>query len=80
MIGSYILLDIELGALKDFLDHVIQESREEIGQIIQQNEEEKFNHYDDFHNALFYPLERQQIAVRAVLYEVTALIDSDFDP
>lgn len=77
MTGSYIALDIELSAIKNFLDHVLQESKEEIGQVFQQYDEGNFDRLDDYGNALFYPISRQEIAIRAVLYEITALVEHE---
>lgn len=34
MTGSYIALDIELSAIKNFLDHALQESKDEIEQAV----------------------------------------------
>lgn len=74
---SYIVLDIELSLIKNFLDHVLQESGEEIEQIIRQYEEGNFNELDDYYNALFYPITRQEIAIRATLYEITAFVEHE---
>lgn len=38
----------------------------------------EFTEPDDFSNALFHPLETEAIAIRAVLYEINALIESVF--
>ena len=77
MTGSYIVLDIELSAIKNFLDHVIQESGMEIDEVVQQYEEGGFSELDDYGNALFNPISRQEIAIRAVLYEITALVEHE---
>lgn len=74
---SYIVLDIELSLIKNFLDHVLQESGEEIEQIIRQYEEGNFDELNDYYNALFYPMTRQEIAIRATLYEITAFIEHE---
>jgi len=74
---SYIVLDIELSVIKNFFDHVLQESGEEIEQIIRQYEEGNFDELDNYYNALFYPITRQEIAIRAVLYEITALVENE---
>lgn len=71
------LLEIRLNTIKNFLDHVLQESGKEIEQVVEQNEEGNFAGLDDFDNALFYPLERQEIAIRAVFYEITALVEHE---
>ena len=74
---DHILLEIRLSTIKNFLDHVLQESGKEIEQVVEQNEEGNFAGLDDFDNALFYPLERQEIAIRAVFYEITALVEHE---
>lgn len=74
---DHILLEIRLSPIKNFLDHVLQESGKEMEQVVRQYEEGKFTGLDDFDNALFYPLERQEIAIRAVFYEITALVEHE---
>ena len=71
------LLETRLNAIKKFLDHVLQESGKEIEQVSIQYEEGNLAGFDDFDNALFYPLERQEIAIRAVFYEITALVEHE---
>ena len=72
-----ITLDIRLSTIKNFLDHVLQESGKEMEQVVRQYEEGNFAVLDDYYNALFYPLERQEIAIRAVFYEITALVEHE---
>jgi hypothetical protein len=74
---SYIVLDIQLSAIKNFLDHVLQESGKEIEQVVRQYEEGNFDELDDYYNALFYSASRQEIAIRAVLYEITGLVEHE---
>lgn len=74
---SYIIRNIKLETIKNFLDAVLQESGKEMDQVSRQYEEGYFDDIDDYYNALFHPMSRQEIAVRAVLYEITALIESE---
>ena len=74
---SYIILDIELDRIKNFFNHVIEESDREIIEIIRDYENSKIEHFDDYNNALFFPLGRQEIAIRAVLYEITAYVEHE---
>lgn len=75
--ADHILLDIRLNIIKNFLDHVLQESVKEIEQVFGKYEEGNFAGLDDYDNALFYPLERQEIAIHAVFYEITALVEHE---
>lgn len=75
--ANNILLEIRLNTIKNFLDHVLQESGTEIEQVFKQYEEGNFAGLDDYDNALFYPLGRQEIAIRAVFYEITALVEHE---
>ena len=75
--NSFIILHLELNAIKHFLDYIIQGSGEEIGEISQKNENGYFNEFDDYENAISYPLLRQEIAVRAVFYEITSLVEHE---
>ncbi len=74
---NYIHLEIELSALKNFLDCVLRETGTEIELLSQQFDGGKFLVIDDYYNALFYPITRQEIAIRAVLYELTALVENE---
>ena len=75
--NGHLLLKSRLDSIKNFLDHVLQESRKEIEQVSRQYEEGNLAGFDDFDNALFYPLERQEIAIRTVFYEITALVEHE---
>ena len=72
-----ITLEIRLSTIKHFLDHVLQETGKEIEQVVRQYEEGDFAGLDDYDNALFYPSERQEIAIRTVFYEITALVEHE---
>lgn len=77
MSKSYIILDIELDQIKNFLDHVVEEAEKEIIEIVRNYKDGKFKHLDDYGNALFCPLGRLEIAFRAVLYEITVYIEHE---
>jgi hypothetical protein len=77
MAGSYIILGIELNAIRNFLEHVDKEARTEIQSVIEINESGDFEGMDDFDNALYHPLMRQELAARAVYHELNALIEHE---
>jgi hypothetical protein len=69
------LHDIELNALRNFLDHVLTDAAHELSDIDKRNEEGFIPTYLDLEDAYSAPFERQRIAVRAVYYEINALIE-----
>jgi hypothetical protein len=74
--SSYIALDIELEAIKSFLDKTLVTADTEIAVICEQEEAGEFrNGIDDFANALFNPMQQEKIAIRAVFYEINALVE-----
>lgn len=73
--GNYINLDIEIQAIKDFLTKTLEAVDVEIKTICKQEEAGQFTGIDDFSNALFFPLEREAITIRAVFYELNALVE-----
>lgn len=75
--ANHIILEIRLNAVKNFLGHALQESGMEVEQVVRHYEEGNFDELDDYYNALSYPLGRQEIAIRAVFYEITALIEHE---
>lgn len=77
MEGSYVVLQIEFDAIRNFLDHVNREAMDEIKSVHEQNEVGAFEDFDDFDNALYNPMMRQEIAARAVYYELTSLIERE---
>jgi hypothetical protein len=78
MNGSYVVLQIRLDAIRNFLEHVKDEAESEIGTVLARNESGEFQEdLDDLDNALFHPIARQEIAARAVYYELNALIEHE---
>ncbi|MBK7782547.1 MAG: hypothetical protein IPJ58_17580 [Ardenticatenia bacterium] len=77
MRGNYIILSIELDAIRDFLDHVDREAGADIESIFLRNDSGEFEDVDDFGNALYGPITRQEIAARAVYYELNGLIERE---
>jgi len=75
--GKIIVLDIELSGPRNFLDHVIKEAGQEMEEIDAKNEEGNFETLDDYQNALYFPFSRYDMAIRAVFYETTALVEHE---
>jgi hypothetical protein len=69
-------LDIELEAVKGFLDKTLAAVDTEKVIICEQEEAGKFrNGIDDFANALFVPMQQEKIAIKAVFCEINALVE-----
>jgi len=77
MKGSYVVLRIRLEAIQNFLEHVKIEAETEIQSVLARNESGEFQELDDLDNALHTPIARQEIAARAVYYELNALIEHE---
>ena len=77
MKGSYVVLCIRLEAIRNFLEHIKNEAETEIQAVLARNESGEFQELDDLDNALDHPIARQEIAARAVYYELNALIEHE---
>lgn len=77
MRGNYLLLHIELDAIRNFLKHTDDEAGAEIRSVFGRNDAGEYKDIDDFENALFQPLTRQEISARAVYYELNALMERE---
>ncbi|MEK6279172.1 MAG: hypothetical protein AABN95_02355 [Acidobacteriota bacterium] len=77
MKGNYVVLQIRLDAIRNFLDHVKNDAENEIRVVLARNESGEFQKLDDLDNALHHPIARQEIAARAVYYELNALIEHE---
>lgn len=73
--GSYITLDIELQTIKDFLSKTLEGVDAEVAIICGREETGEYRDLDEFSNALFVPMEREAIAIRAVFCELNAFIE-----
>jgi len=69
MNGSFVVLQIRLDSIRNFLEHVKNEAEAEIRTVFARDEAFEFEELDDFDNALYHPIARQEIAARAVYYE-----------
>jgi hypothetical protein len=75
--GSYVILKIEFDAIRNFLEHVNREALNEIETVLERNDASEFEDIDDFDNALYNPVVRQEIAARAIYYELNAIIEHE---
>jgi hypothetical protein len=77
MKGSYVVLHIEFEAIRNFLEHVNRDAMIEIQKVLERNDAGEFEDIDDFDNALYGPVMRQEIATRAIYYELNAIIERE---
>ena len=70
-----IILDIELNALKSFLETIKTASGKEYLSIRKQSKAGKFTNFEDENNALFFSMAWEGIASRAVFLELNALVE-----
>src|SRR4030042_2759948 len=73
--GNYLTLDIEIQTIKEFLNTTLEANDVEIQIICNKEEAGEFTGVDDFSNALYFSLEREAITIRAVFYELNALVE-----
>jgi len=73
--GNLIGLDIELNAIRSFLITVSDTASSEYSKIQIKSNAGEFNHYDDEANAFFIPMMWEEIACRATLKELNALVE-----
>lgn len=78
MKGSYVVLQIEFDAIRNFLEHVDREAGVEIQNVLERNDAGEFEEdVDDLENALYGPVMPQEIAARAGYYELNALVERE---
>lgn len=71
----FLSLDIELNAIRSFLQNIINAAESEYSRIKALSDAGKFLHYDDEANAYFIPLMWEEIAIHATLGELNALVE-----
>jgi hypothetical protein len=72
-----VILDSRLGAIRSFFDRVSASVNADYDEVIQRAKAGRFRDRDDEANALFGPFTSEQIAIRAVLSELNALVESE---
>jgi hypothetical protein len=73
--GTLISLDIELNAIRSFLKTVTTAADFEYERIRVKSDAGEFSHYDDEANAHFFPAMWEELAIRATLGELNALVE-----
>lgn len=73
--GTLISLEIELGAIRSFLNSVTIAADSEYSRIKAMSDAGEFSHYDDEANAYFIPEMWEKIAIRATLGELNSLVE-----
>lgn len=73
--GTLISLDIELNSIRSFLKTVLDAADSEYVRIREKSESGEFEHYEDEGNALYLPMMWEEIALRATLGELNALVE-----
>ncbi|MFZ1005482.1 MAG: hypothetical protein WAN65_01515 [Candidatus Sulfotelmatobacter sp.] len=77
MNGSSVLVVATLQALRDFLDHVSADAGRELASIEERALAGSFSAYESYEAELGVPLVRLEIGVRAVQYELVALVEKE---
>lgn len=72
---SLVGINIELMAIKSFLLTVIDAANVEYSKIKNQTDTGKFLGFDDENNAYFIPMQWEEIAIKAALGELNALVE-----
>jgi hypothetical protein len=70
--------DMNLRSLKDFFMLNIRRDAWEVEQILYEHNNGKYQGIDDLENALSKPLNRWEIAIRTVYYELMSIIEYEF--
>ena len=79
-IGSYIkdiTLNFDLSGLKYFLEHNNKEVFKEFQKIEKRKEKGYYKTFEDYEPAFDMPLTRMEITIRAVFYELNAIVDHE---
>jgi hypothetical protein len=73
--GNFITLDIELKPIRSFLKTVLDAVDSEYLRIKEKSDAGEYKHFEDKGNALYTPMMWEEIAFRAVLGELNALVE-----
>jgi hypothetical protein len=73
--GNYIILGMKIDSLRDFLNHVLEESSREIEQIESKLENGTYFSFHQYEHDIDYPVIRQELAAKLVFYEINALVE-----
>ena len=73
--STLISLDIELNSIRSFLKTVLDAADLEYQRIMNQSEAGEYEHYEDEGNALYFPMMREEFALRATVGKLNALVE-----
>jgi hypothetical protein len=73
---EWLFAEMRLVFLRNFLEHIMQNVGTEWDDIEKRRENGDLSDYGDYEQAMDFPLFREDIASRAVLYELNALVES----
>jgi len=73
--GTLISLNIELNSIRSFLKTVLDAADDEYRKIGEKSKFGKYDHYEDEDNALYIPMMWEEIALKATLSELNALVE-----
>lgn len=74
---NLVTIGIQLELLKNFFDRVTAEADSELSSIEERRLAGEFKSLGDLEQAVDYPIARTEIAVRAVAYELVALVEGE---
>jgi len=77
MSNPFFFVKLMLRSLQDFLDHVSADAGRELDEIEKHNQDGMYLEFEDYEAALDPPFIRLEIASRAVLYELVALVETE---
>ena len=77
MVNSWILTSFEFRAIRSFFNHLSEDVVNEFEAIEQRAESGEYEEYEDLESAQDYPLMRYQIGMKAVMYELNSLIETE---
>ena len=72
------LITYQLNSIQSCLDHAISDLHREWNKIEKNNKRGKYRDYEDYESAQDLPIARLEIALRAVGYELVALVENYF--
>ena len=73
--ANYLHIAIEFDAIRNFLAKTLEAVDAEKAAVFARDESGEFTALDDFENAIFFPMQQEEIAIRAVFHEVNALVE-----
>ncbi len=75
--NNILLLNLKLDTLRSFLERVGKSVDQDYLDVSKRKDAGEFEDNDELSNALYDPMQAEKIAIRAVYYELNALIESE---